>query len=110
MSRPMLSALVVIHNEEARLDACLERLAFADEIVVVLDKCTDASRDIAARYTDRVVEGAWEIEGERRNLGIDFCRGEWILEVDADEWITPELAREVRQLARKATPTSTASR
>ena len=98
----MLSALVVIHNEEARLDACLERLAFADEIVVVLDKCTDASRDIAALYTDRVVEGAWEIEGERRNLGIDFCRGEWILEVDADEWITPELAREVRQLAQES--------
>jgi hypothetical protein len=101
MSRPLLSTLVVVHNEEQRLDACLERLAFADEIVVVLDKCTDGSRRIAERYTTRLLEGAWEIEGERRNAGIEFCDGEWILEVDADEWITPELAQEVRLLAKE---------
>ncbi len=101
MSRPLLSALVVVHNEEQRLDACLKRLAFADEIVVVLDKCTDGSRRIAERYTARLLEGAWEIEGERRNAGIEFCDGEWILEVDADEWITPELAQEVRLLAKE---------
>ncbi len=94
----MLSALVVIHNEEERLDACLERLAFADEIVVVLDKCTDASRDIAAGYTDRLLEGAWEIEGDRRNAGIEFCGGEWILEVDADERVTEALAGEIRHV------------
>ncbi|HEY4135774.1 MAG TPA: glycosyltransferase family 2 protein [Alphaproteobacteria bacterium] len=91
-----LSALVVAHNEAAQLAACLDTLRFADEIVVVLDKCTDASRDIAARYTDRLVEGAWEIEGERRNLGIAACAGDWILEVDADERVPEDLAREVR--------------
>jgi len=94
----MLSALVVIHNEEERLDACLERLAFADEIVIVLDECTDASRDIAERYTDRLLEGAWEIEGDRRNAGIEFCGGEWILEVDADERVTEALAGEIRRV------------
>jgi glycosyltransferase involved in cell wall biosynthesis len=98
MSQPLLSALVVIHNEEERLEACLERLAFADEIVVILDKCTDASWDIAARYTDRLLEGAWEIEGDRRNGGIEFCGGEWILEVDADERVTESLAVEIRRV------------
>jgi glycosyltransferase involved in cell wall biosynthesis len=98
MSQPLLSALVVIHNEEERLEACLERLAFADEIVVILDKCTDASWDIAARYTDRLLEGAWEIEGDRRNGGIEFCGGEWILEVDADERVTESLAGEIRRV------------
>jgi glycosyltransferase involved in cell wall biosynthesis len=98
MSQPVLSALVVVHNEEVRLDACLERLAFADELVVVLDKCTDASREIAERYTDRILDGAWEIEGDRRNTGIEFCDGEWILEVDADEWVTDALAGEIRQV------------
>ena len=44
-----LSALVVAHNEEERLDDCLARLGFADEVVVVLDRCTDASKDIAER-------------------------------------------------------------
>ena len=92
-----LSALVVAHNEAAQLADCLERLRFADEIVVVLDKCTDSSRDIAARFTDRLVEGAWEIEGDRRNTGLDACSGDWILEVDADERVLPELAEEVRR-------------
>ena len=98
MTAVRLSALVTVHNEEKRLAACLERLGFAEEIVVLLDKCTDASRQIAERYTDRLLEGAWEIEGDRRNAGIEFCGGEWILEVDADEWITEALAGEIRRV------------
>ncbi len=93
-----LSALVVAHNEETRLAACLEKLAFADEIVVVLDKCTDGSKAIAQRFTDRLVEGGWELEGPRRNTGIEACGGDWIVEVDADEHVTPELAAELRRL------------
>jgi glycosyltransferase involved in cell wall biosynthesis len=93
-----LSALVVVHNEEQRLAACLEKLTFAGEIVVVLDKCTDASRDIAGTFTDRLIEGSWEIEGERRNTGINACRGPWILEVDADEHVPPGMAEEIRSV------------
>jgi glycosyltransferase involved in cell wall biosynthesis len=93
-----LSALVVAHNEESRLAACLSRLGFCDEIVVVLDRCTDASRDIAARFTPRLIEGAWEREGPRRHAGIDACQGPWILEVDADEHIPDALASEIRAL------------
>ena len=96
MSR--LSALVVIHNEEARLAACLTPLRFCDEIVVVLDRCTDNSRAIAAGFTDRLVEGGWELEGPRRNTGIEACSGDWILEIDADETVSPELAAEIRQV------------
>ncbi len=103
MSQIRLSALVVAHNEEDRLNACLERLAFADEIVVVLDKCTDNSKAVAEKYTDRLLEGSWEIEGDRRNEGLASCRGDWILEVDCDEWATDELAREVRLLIETTT-------
>ncbi|MGO1117460.1 glycosyltransferase family 2 protein [Rhodovibrionaceae bacterium A322] len=106
MSDIELSALVVVHNEEARIAACLERLSFADEIVVVLDKCTDGTEGIAQGYTDQFVEGAWELEGPRRNAGIDACNGCWILEVDADEWVPPALAAEIRQVIK----TSQASR
>ena len=91
-----LSALVVAHNEEAQLAQVLETLRFADEIVVVLDRCTDNSRAIAARFAHRIVEGAWEVEGPRRHAGIDVCAGDWILEVDADERVTPGLAKEIR--------------
>ena len=92
-----LSALVVVHNEEDQLAACLERLRFADEIVVVLDRCTDRSRAIAAGFTQHLVEGGWEREGDRRNTGIAACRGSWVLEVDADERVSPDLAAEIRR-------------
>ena len=95
-----LSVLVVAHNEEAQLSACLELLVFADELVLVLDKCTDGSKAIGERYNARILEGDWEIEGHRRNAGLDACRGEWILEVDADERVSPDLSSEIRDVIR----------
>ena len=93
---PRLSALVVVRNEAAQLADCLSCLDFADEIVVVLDRCEDGSRDIAAGFAARLVEGAWEREGPRRNAGIAACRGDWVLEVDADERVGRDLAAEIR--------------
>jgi len=104
MAEITLSALVVAHNEEAQLADCLAGLSFADEIVVVLDRCTDRSRDIALGHGARILEGAWPLEGPRRNSGIAHCRGDWILEVDADERVSPELAAEVRAVIRDAAP------
>jgi|SRR5580658_10170661 glycosyltransferase involved in cell wall biosynthesis len=94
---PMLSALVVARNEEKQLAECLESLRFADEIVVVLDRTTDRSAEIARRFGARVVEGAWPLEGERRSAAVAQCRGQWVIEVDADERATPALAAEIRQ-------------
>src|SRR5258708_5403628 len=94
----MLSALVVARNEEKQLPACLETLRFADEIVVVLDRTTDRSAEIARMFGARVVEGAWPFEGERRTAAAAACRGEWIIEVDADERVTPGLAEEIRRV------------
>jgi glycosyltransferase involved in cell wall biosynthesis len=93
---PRLSALVVARNEEARIAECLRRLSFADETVVLLDRSTDRTAEIARGLGARVAEGAWALEPERRNAGIDACTGDWILEVDADEWATPALAAEIR--------------
>ena len=93
-----LSAVISVHNEEARLSDCLERLAFADEIVVLLDKCTDGSEAVARRFTERVVTGDWTKEGERRNAGIAACSGDWVFEIDADERVPDALAREIRRV------------
>lgn len=95
-TQPRLSALVVAHNEEGQLAACLDSLMFADELVVVLDRCTDRSKEIAQRYGARLVEGAWPLEGARRNTGIAACSGDWIIEVDADERVPAALAEEIR--------------
>ncbi len=93
---PVLSALITVRNEERQLADCLETLAFADEIVVVLDKCTDRSKAIATGFTDRILEGEWQKEGPRRNAGIEHCRGRWIFEIDADERTPQALAEEIR--------------
>ncbi len=92
-----LSALAVVRNEAAQLRECLACLAFADEVVVVLDRSTDGSAAIAEACGARLVAGAWEFEGERRNAGIAACRGKWILEIDADERVSPALAAEIRR-------------
>jgi glycosyltransferase involved in cell wall biosynthesis len=96
IKHPSLAAVVIARNEEAQLDACLASLAFADEIVVVLDRTTDRSAAIAQARGARVVEGAWELEGPRRNAGLDACHCDWIVEVDADERVPPGLAAEIR--------------
>lgn len=91
-----LSALVVAHNEEKQLAACLQSLSFADELVIVLDRCTDQSKEIAQSFNAVIIEGGWPIEGDRRNAGLDACTGDWIIELDADERVTEELAKEIR--------------
>lgn len=97
-----LSAVVVVHDEEEQLRDCLARLDFADELVVVLDRCGDGSRAIAGEYGATLVEGSWPLEGPRRHAGIAACSGDWILEVDADERVGEDLATEIREAIAKA--------
>jgi len=92
-----LSALIMVHNEEAILELCLKKLIFCDEIVIVLDKSIDKSKKIAEKFTKNIFEGSWEYEGERRNFGIKKCTSDWILEVDSDEHISKDLANEIRK-------------
>lgn len=91
-----LSGLICAHNEEARLAECLEGLAFCDEIVVVADRCTDRTQDIARQYGARIVAGAFPLESQRKEAGLAACSGDWIFEVDADENVGPVLATEIR--------------
>jgi len=94
----MLSAVLAVKDEEQMLDGALRSLEFCDEIVVVVDdRTTDATEAIAHRYTDRVLVRPFEDFASSRNAGVAHARGEWILHVDADERITPGLAREIRQ-------------
>jgi glycosyltransferase involved in cell wall biosynthesis len=101
--QPLLSGVVVVHNEEAQLADCLKALNFCDELVVVLDRCTDKSKEVAQAFTAKLIEGAWEREGPRRHAGIDICTGVWVLEVDADERVSPALADEIRHASTSST-------
>jgi glycosyltransferase involved in cell wall biosynthesis len=90
-----LSAVLCIRDEERQLAECLDALAFASEIVIVLDRSSDGSKAIAARYGAKIIEGAFEREGARRNTAIEAAAGPWVLEVDADERVSPALAEEI---------------
>jgi glycosyltransferase involved in cell wall biosynthesis len=98
VSTPTLSALCVVHNGEALLEACLQSVRFCDEIVVVLDRCTDRSKEIALRFGAVLVEGAWPVEGPRRNAGLAACTQDYVLEIDADERVPEALADELRAI------------
>ncbi len=99
-----ISAVIVAHNEERKLRECLQSLDFADEIVVVLDKCSDTSKEIAQEFTDKIIEGSWRIEGARRNVALSAASCDWILEIDADERISKESAREILHATKAAKP------
>jgi glycosyltransferase involved in cell wall biosynthesis len=91
-----LSALVCAHNEEARLADCLRRLTFCDEIVVVADRCTDRTQEIARQFGARVIDGIFPLESQAKAAGVAACLGEWVLEVETDEIVEAALAYEVR--------------
>jgi hypothetical protein len=93
-----LSACIIARDEEERLPACLAGLAFCDEIVVVDSGSRDRTREIARAAGAKVVENPWPGFAIQRNVAIDHASGDWVLEIDADERVTPALAAEIRAL------------
>ena len=92
-----ISALIVAHNEEKNLPLCLASLSDIDELVLILDKTTDNSKNIAKKYNCKIHEGSWNNEGKRRNFGISKCSNNWILEIDSDERANIDLVREAKE-------------
>jgi glycosyltransferase involved in cell wall biosynthesis len=95
---PKLSVTVVAKNEAADLGAALASVAWADQIVVVDSHSTDETVSIARQYTDRVVVHDWLGHIEQKNYAASLASHDWILSLDADERVTPELAAEIRAL------------
>ncbi|MGH7356129.1 MAG: glycosyltransferase family 2 protein [Candidatus Rokuibacteriota bacterium] len=100
MSQIRLSVTVVTRNEEARIRACLDSVAWADEIVVVDAESEDKTVRIAREVTERVFVRPWPGFAVQKNFAIEQARGEWILSLDADETVTPELREEIQALVR----------
>ena len=92
-----LTALIVARNEEDKIEDCLKSLKFTDEVVLVLDRNTDRTDIIARKFTKKIFKGTWICEAERRNYGINKCKSDWILEIDADEIISQKLSNEIKE-------------
>jgi glycosyltransferase involved in cell wall biosynthesis len=94
----MLSAVLAARDEEDMIEGALRSLRFCDEIVVVVDdRSSDRTEEIARRHADKVLVESFSDFAQIRNAGIRETTGAWILHVDADERITPALAGEIRE-------------
>jgi glycosyltransferase involved in cell wall biosynthesis len=97
VSAPRLSALVIAGNEEPVIERCLSSLRFCDEIVVLDSESRDRTAELARRYTERVYVEPWRGYAAQKQRALELCRGEWVLWVDCDEVVSPELASSVRR-------------
>jgi glycosyltransferase involved in cell wall biosynthesis len=96
----MISATIITLNEEKNIRDCLESLKWADEIIVSDTGSTDKTVEICQKFGARVFIDEWLGFGAQKNLCQERASSEWILNVDADERVTPELKEEILQAAR----------
>jgi glycosyltransferase involved in cell wall biosynthesis len=94
-----LSALVITRNERGNIERCLASLAFCDEIVVLDAESDDGTAELALRYTRQVRVEPWRGYAAQKQRALELCHGFWVLWIDADEAVSPLLARSIRQVA-----------
>jgi glycosyltransferase involved in cell wall biosynthesis len=95
----MISAVVLTKNEERNIEECLKTLGFCDEVVVVDDGSTDATREIAQNLGAKVFVRDMEMDfSDQSNFGMEKVKGEWIFFVDADERVSEKLGEEVKRV------------
>jgi len=95
---PRLTVTVITLNEAANIDACLASVGFADEILVVDAGSTDGTPDLARARRARVIVRDWPGYSAQKNYAAAQAAHDWILSVDADERVTPELAAEIQRV------------
>lgn len=91
-----MSAVIIALNVEHRIAACLESVAFADEVVVVDSGSTDATLVIAKRYGAHIVHQTWLGFGKQKQFAVGQARHRWVLCVDADERVSPPLRQSIQ--------------
>ncbi len=100
---PRLTAIIIARNEAANIGACLDSVAFADERIVVDSQSDDATAQIATEKGARVVQRPFDGFGPQKNFALSLAQGDWVLSVDADERISPELAAAIVRAVGNAT-------
>jgi glycosyltransferase involved in cell wall biosynthesis len=96
---PKLSCYIITKNEERRLHLVLESIkGLADELVIVDSGSTDGTEQIALRYGARFLRHDWESVGHQVKWAEEQCSHRWVLRLDADEVVPPELAEEIMDM------------
>jgi len=110
MKKVKLSVIIIAKNASATIGRCLESVAFADEVIVLIDSgSVDDTPTIARRYTPHVhTSEDWQGSGIQKNRALAMATGEWVFSIDADEWVTPQLQKEMLICIEKANETTMA--
>ena len=99
-----VSVVIIAQNEADNIAAALESVKWVEDVVVVDSGSSDATIEIAKRYTERVTTRTWEGYGAQKNYATGLATHDWVLSLDADERVSPELAEEIQTLMRSAPP------
>jgi len=99
-----ISAIIITKDEEVNIRACLESLAWVDEIVVVDSGSSDRTVAICREFTGLVYAHDWPGYGPQKNRVLGYATGEWVLSIDADERVSPELRAEIVAAMREDGP------
>lgn len=91
-----VACAVVCQDEAVHIGPCLESVTWCDEIVVVDGGSRDATVEIARRFTPRVIHNPWPGYRAQKQVALEAASEPWVLSLDADERVTPELATEIR--------------
>ena len=96
VSKEQVSGLIITHNEEKNIREVLECFDFCDEIVIVDSFSTDRTLEIAETFPNvKIIQNKFENFTKQRNLAFDNAKNDWVLFLDGDERITPELKAEI---------------
>ena len=90
-----VSACIITHNEESKIERCIESILWCDEIIVVDSFSNDRTVEICRKYTDRVFQHEWLGYIGQRNLIREMAECPWVLFLDADEEVSPGLKDEI---------------
>ncbi len=93
-----MAACLIVQDEQERVGAALDSVAFCDEVIVVDGGSSDRTAEIARLKGAHVIENPWPGFAAQRNIAIDASNSDWILEVDADERVSPALRASIERL------------
>jgi glycosyltransferase involved in cell wall biosynthesis len=94
-----ISVIVIAKDEEKNISDCLHSVAWADELIVVDSGSNDRTFEIARQFTDKVYIRKWEGYVPQKKYALSLAKNDWVLSLDADERITPELKDEILKLS-----------
>jgi glycosyltransferase involved in cell wall biosynthesis len=100
-----LSVAIITLNEERNIARTLASVRFADEVVIVDSHSTDRTVEIAESFGAKVFQESWQGFAAQKNSAISKCTGTWVLSLDADEEVSPELRTQIRVLLPTHPPT-----